>query len=714
MRARVNRVIFRAQQDDFKVVEAYCGNHGGSFVAVGQMPGLEPGLTVNMVGRWVENRKFGRQFRVDSFSLVLPSDKTGIEQYLGSGMIKGLGKVLASRLVLHFKEETLDIIQHHPEKLTEVPGIGEGRSKVISRAWKAQVGMRETMTILTAQGVPPGMAARIYNKYGSGSVKILKENPYKLVEDIKGIGFVTADNLAEKLGVSRDSVFRARAGLVHVLWEAQSRGHVFLPRQELIENARRLLEPSNIDLEAALDELAADRSVVLDTWNKSQAVYVTVMNLIEKRSAKRLALLLRARMPAQKKAIPAIMSGFEKEHGLKLSTGQREAVETALTSSCTIVTGGPGTGKTTLVKAVVNILSKMGRRVKLCAPTGRAAKRLAEATSMNAMTIHRLLEYSPKEGRFKRNREFPLNADMVVVDEVSMVDLSLFDKLLDAISPGCRLLLVGDKDQLPSVGPGQVLADLIDSNVLPVVRLKTIFRQARQSLIVRNAHKILRGDSILDEPASGERQDFYFIRKNDPEEILSALKLLVAERIPKLLGVDPMEDIQVLCPMRRGLLGTETLNHELKSLLNPSGAELKKGNVSFRMMDRVMQVRNNYDLQVFNGEVGRVVGIEASSQTLQVSFDDRIVPYANDDIDDLVHAYACTIHKSQGSEYSAVVIPLHTQHYIMLKRNLLYTAVTRGKRLVVLVGSEKALQLAIANNRVEKRFTKLAERLRCA
>jgi exodeoxyribonuclease V alpha subunit len=707
----LERVAFVNEENGWSVVRLLVPGRADPATAVGSLPGVQPGESLRLIGRWVVDRKWGEQFRVESCLPVQPSTLVGIERYLGSGLVRGVGPVMAARLVKHFELETLEVIDRAPQRLTEVAGIGPKRRERIVAAWAEQRAVKDVMLFLQTHGVSPSFAVRIYKTYGDRAIGVVRENPYQLAIDVYGIGFKSADRIASELGVERSSPRRAEAGLLHVLGELADEGHLFAPRAAFAERAAAVLEVEPPVVEAALASLAAGGRVVVERLAAGEAVYLKALHVAERGAAERLAALVA--LPASPVAIDAerALAWFEAQQGLELAAQQREAIRRAFTSKLLVITGGPGTGKTTIVNAIIRILERKRRRILLCAPTGRAAKRLAEASGHEAKTIHRLLEFNPRGMVFERDQERPLEVDVLIVDEASMLDAPLCYSLLKATPSACQLVLVGDVDQLPSVGPGNVLRDLIESGVAEVVTLSEIFRQARASQIIVNAHRINLGEQpeLAGDPASS---DFFFVEREEPEAVLRALKELVARRIPKRFGLDPRAEIQVLTPMHRGLLGSLALNSELQALLNPEGESLVRGSRLYRVGDRVMQIRNNYELEVFNGDLGRIVAIDAEERRVEARFDERVVIYDAAELDELVLGYACSIHKSQGSEYPAVVIPFHTQHYAMLQRNLLYTAVTRGRRLVVIVGNRRALAIALGNSRVAERCTALAERLR--
>ncbi len=708
----LERVTFASEENAWSVVKLVVAGKADLVTAVGNLLGVQPGESLRLSGHWTTDKKYGEQFKVDSYITVKPATLVGIEKYLGSGLVRGVGKVMAERLVGHFGMETLEVIDQKPARLTEVEGIGPVRSERITTAWVEQRQIKDVMVFLQSHGVSTAYATRIYKQYRDRSIAVVRENPYRLAIDILGIGFKSADKIASQLGIGPTSPQRAEAGVLHVLGTLSDEGHVYVPRPRLLSAAVEVLAIDAPIIEKAIGDLAAAERVVIEPQpSGDDAVYLKSLHTAEAASAGRIRLLLGTESRPIRIDIERAITWFEEQQDIQLADEQKEAIRKAATSKLLVVTGGPGTGKTTLVNGIIRILEKKGRRILLAAPTGRAAKRMTETTGREARTIHRLLEFNPKKFGFDRDAGNPLEADVVILDEASMIDTVLAYNVLKALPFHCQLVLVGDIDQLPSVGPGSVLGDIIRSGVADVVRLRHIFRQGTGSLIVSNAHRVNEG--LMPElPHEGSNADFFFIEKNEPEEIAATLKALVRQHIPQKFGLDPVDDIQVLTPMQRGLLGVASVNAELQALLNPTGDTIVRGSRTFRIGDKVMQVRNNYDLAVFNGDIGRVRAIEPVEQEVKVEFDGKAVTYDYSDLDDLVLAYACSIHKSQGSEYPCVVIPVHTQHYMMLQRNLLYTAITRGKRLVVLVGSKRALALAVKNNATEERCTLLAERLR--
>ncbi|HKH47097.1 MAG TPA: ATP-dependent RecD-like DNA helicase [Thermoanaerobaculia bacterium] len=713
----LERVVFANEENAWSVVRLVVPGRRDPVTAVGNLLGVQPGENLRLTGAWVQDPKYGRQFKVSSYATVAPATRTGIEKYLSSGLIRGIGKGLAGRLVEAFGLETLDVIENRPERLREVEGIGPQRSAAIQRAWVEQRDIKDVMVFLQSHGVSTHFAIKAYKAYGAQAVHVVRDNPYRLAIDVHGIGFKTADAIATSLGISPTAPQRIEAGTLHLLGEAADRGHVLLPRRELREEAAKLLGAEDRRVDQAIDALAESGQVVVEPLPAAPAdpaeaaIFLKPLHTAEAGIAARIrALLVQPPLPLEID-LDRALEWFEKQERIALAPGQRQAIRSGLTRKVLVITGGPGTGKTTLVRGIVRILEKKGQKVLQAAPTGRAAKRLSEATGGEATTIHRLLEFNAQTRAFDRNRDRPLSCDLLIVDEASMLDTALAYHLLRALPDNGRLILVGDVDQLPSVGPGRVLADLIRSDAVEVVRLTEIFRQAQRSLIVVNAHRLNQGNMPVLEAVDGDG-DFFFFERREPEEIVETICQLVARRIPAGFKLDPVEQIQVLSPRNRGPLGTEVLNARLRDLLNPEGPAVTRGGQTLRVGDKVMQVRNNYDLEVFNGDIGRVAAIDEEEQLVRVTVDGRDVIYDFASLDELVLSYACSIHKSQGSEYPCVVIPLHTTHYLMLQRNLLYTAITRAKRLAILVGEERALRIAVGNRKVRTRFTRLAERLR--
>ena len=701
-----------------------------SVTVVGALFPVSEGEEIKVFGRWKNHPRYGLQFQIDHWEKVEPATLEGIEKYLGSGLIKGIGPTYAKRLVSAFGLDTLRVLSEEPLRILEVDGIGEVRARRIMQAWQEQRGMQDVMVFLQGHGVGAALSLRIFRVLGSETISRVRANPYILAQEVHGIGFLLADRIAGSIGIRGDFPLRVQAGLLHVLRESADRGHCFLTLSALMKNACTLLGVAEESISAAIEELISknevtfqkfsgapeDRVYLAELYDAEQRVAAAIERLLSTSSfleGKRIANPENKRQTISRGAIDLVNVDLFGTLSIRLDDEQIKAAREALQQKVFVITGGPGTGKTTLLMSLLAILTSAKVSFALAAPTGRAAKRMTESTGEEAMTLHRLLEFNPREGAFQRHEDNPLQVDVVIVDEASMVDLTLMDHLLRAIDPHSHLILVGDVDQLPSVGPGSVLKDLIESGVVPVAVLKRIFRQERESLIVVNAHRILQGQQPAFADAR-ENRDFDFMARDSEEEILAAVKELMRERIPqtlRLTGDQVVQAVQVLTPMHRGMLGTIQLNRELQNLFNPVGEALERSGSLLRARDKVMQLRNNYEKGVFNGDLGRIASFDKEDGKVCVDFDDRKVEYEADELDEICLAYATSIHKSQGSEYPAVVIPLHTSHYMMLYRSLLYTAVTRGKQLVIVVGSRKALAMAIRNVRVERRNTGLKEKL---
>ncbi len=706
----VTRLLYSSDDSGWCAVRL-SNDERGAFAATGPLLGVREGDELRLTGRWVEHPRFGEQFQAESYVTVAPSTLEGIRRFLGTGRVKGIGPTMASRIVDAFGLDSLEIMDRDPQRLLEIHGIGRATLAKVQASWEKHRGIQQIMVFLTGHGIAPGVAVKAYGKYGAAAVDVVREDPFRLAEDVFGVGFRTADRIAQRIGIPADSPQRLRAGLLFALSEASVQGHVFLPRSRLLEEASALLEIEQTLLEPVLDQLQQRQSVVAVVRSDDEtAIFTLRLEAAEAAVANHIRELLSHGADGGTIDVDQAVAWYQREASIELAKNQRQALAAALNGRVLVVTGGPGTGKTTLVRGITQIFGARKQRVLLAAPTGRAAKRLTQATGSDAKTIHRLLEFNPRSWTFTRDRENPLEADVVVVDEVSMLDIELAAHLLEAIPPGCRLVLVGDADQLPSVGPGNVLRDLIASGVVPLVRLDHIFRQAEASRIVVNAHRINSGRMPIAE-GNNPDADFFFVARDDPVEAAELAVDFAARRIPNHFHLDPVDDIQVLAPMHRGELGVRRLNERLQEELTPSGPEITIGPRRFRLGDKIMQVRNNYDLEIFNGDIGRVEFFDEDSDEMVVRFDGRAVAIPHDNLEDLIPAYACTIHKSQGSEYPAVVIVLHHQHHIMLQRNLLYTAVTRGRRLVVIVGSRRALARAVDNATQRSRFTLLADRL---
>ena len=705
----VERVTFHNPENGFCVLRTKARGHRDLVTVVGHAAMVGAGEWITASGEWVNDRTHGHQFKARFVRTSTPSSVEGIEKYLGSGMIRGIGPVYAGKLVRAFGEKVFDVIEAEPGRLREVTGIGPMRAGRITDAWAEQKVVREIMVFLHSHGVGTARAVRIFKTYGADAVEVMTENPYRLARDIRGIGFKTADAIAMKLGIEKTATVRVRAGISYALTEAMDEGHCGLPADELGPLASRLLEVSDDLIRTALDLELAEGTVVADTVEDTPCVFLGGLYRAEQAIADRLSDIAAGRLPWPQIDAEKALPWVERKTGLTLASGQADAVHLALTSKVTVVTGGPGVGKTTIVNAILRILSAKGVELLLCAPTGRAAKRMSEATGLEAKTVHRLLEVDPKHGGFRRDADNPLDCGLLVIDETSMVDVMLMRSLLAAVPDEAALLIVGDVDQLPSVGPGQVLGDIIASGAVPVVRLTEVFRQAARSRIVTTAHVINRG-AIPDLSRPDGDSDFYFVPADGPETAAARIVELVKTRIPKRFGLDPVRDIQVLCPMNRGGAGARSLNIELQSALNPAGErKVERFGWTFAAGDKVMQIENDYDKEVYNGDIGHVVDVDPETGELTAHFEGSDHVYGFGELDTLVPAYAATVHKSQGSEYPAVIVPVLTQHYAMLRRNLLYTGVTRGKRLVVLVGQKKAVAIAVRNVSGRRRWSRLNE-----
>ena len=709
----VERVTFFNEDTGFGVLKVKVKGFRDLVTVVGSLPSANAGEWVTAEGNWIQDREFGRQFRAVLLKSSPPTTLEGIEKYLGSGMVKGIGPVYAKKLVGRFGDQIFEVIEHRSAALEDVDGIGPKRRVKIKSAWGEQKIVREIMLFLHSHGVSTSRSVRIYKTYGADAVEKVRANPYALAKDIQGIGFRTADQIAQKVGIPAESILRATAGLSHVLLEATSEGHCALPRAVLVKSAVELLSVSESNVVGALSKALDQGDLVRDDIVGDDWIFLPWLRHAEVGIAKRVLEL--ARKPCTYPTIDVMKAAAwcQGITGKELAPSQLNAFREALGSRFLVVTGGPGVGKTTLVNSILRVLVAKKVRCLLCAPTGRAAKRMTETTGLEARTIHRLLE-AKGSGGFQRDESNPIECDLLVVDECSMVDVPLMNHLLKALPPGAHVLLVGDVDQLPSVGPGHVLKHLIDSRCVPVVRLTEVFRQAAESRIITNAHRINAG-SMPEVPEKETVSDFYWIDREEPARVSETLLEVVTRRIPGRFGLDPIRDIQVLCPMNRGSLGVRELNMALQQALNPGGGDepvVEKFGWRFRMRDKVIQTENNYDKDVFNGDIGQVVKVDLVEHELVVRYDQREVVYDFGELDELALAYAITIHKSQGSEFPAVVIPLAMQQYMLLQRNLLYTGVTRGKRLVVLVGQKKALGTAVRNHETQRRYSALLARLR--
>ncbi|HVY31629.1 MAG TPA: ATP-dependent RecD-like DNA helicase [Polyangiaceae bacterium] len=709
----VERITYESDATGFRVlkvgsIEGPAGKRG-SVTVVGTLPPVGSGTRVRITGDFRQDPRHGEQFRADTLVTLAPETLVGLERYLGSGLIPGIGPAFAKRIVAAFGMDSLTMLDHEPERLRLIPGIGERRIQEVKKAWASQRAISNVMMLLQTHGASPALAARIYKHYGDAAARIVQESPYRLAMEVRGIGFKTADRIAKSLGIAGDHPERVQAGVLHELNGLADQGHVLFERQALCERAAAMLEIDVGHVGPAIDKLWASGLVVVE----EQGVYLARLHRAETALVEGLSRLL-SRPGRVLPGIEATIERFEQQAKVTLAPAQRAAVKGAAEHKVIVVTGGPGVGKTTIVRAILDVMKRAHLQVRLAAPTGRAAKRLFEATSHEASTLHRLLEFDPRGGGFQLDADKPIEADVVIVDEASMIDVPLGAALISAMGDAARLVIVGDADQLPSVGPGALLRDIIDSGVVTTVRLNEIFRQAGESRIVQNAHRILTGEMPESADPESPRADFFLVSRREAEEAAETVKELVTVRIPRRFGFDPLRDVQVLTPMHRGPAGTGALNQLLQAALNPRGPAVEHHGQTFRVGDKVLQLKNDYDREVYNGDLGMVQRVDEENRGITVRFDGRDVDYQDADIEMLTLAYATSIHKSQGSEYPAVVIPLLTSHFVMLSRNLVYTAVTRGKKLCVLVADPRALKLALGEVRREERVTRLAERLRLA
>ncbi len=706
----VERVTFHNEENGFCVLKAKCKGHKDLVTIVGNISTISPGEFIEASGFWIHDRQHGRQFKADFLKASPPTSLEGIEKYLSSGMIKGIGAVYAKRLVERFQADVFDVIENNPKCLKDIPGIGERRIEAIKRGWADQKVIRDIMLFLHSHDISTARAVRIYKTYGANAIAVVSQNPYQLARDIRGIGFVSADKIALNIGIAPTSMIRARAGIAFALMNGMDDGHCGLPKDDLIKSVLSLLSISDDLAEEALSIELEEGNVLTQLIDNRICIFLSGLFHAEKFIAKKLL-----HMSKSPNCWPNInpdhaIKSVEEKLNITLSESQKEAIKTVLASNIMVITGGPGVGKTTLVNSILKILATQNLRILLAAPTGRAAKRLSESTGMQAKTIHRLLETNPATGSFIKNDKNMLNCDLLVLDEASMIDIPLMHNLLKALPETSSLLIVGDIDQLPSVGAGQFLADIINSETISVVRLKEIFRQAASSKIITTAHAINNG--LMPDLKNSENSDFYFVDADSPEQCLDKIIRIIKERIPAKFGFSPFLDVQILCPMGRGVVGTNNLNIAVQNALNPPHElSISKFGYKYSVNDKIMQIENNYDKDVYNGDIGIIKTISNEDAEVIISFDDKDVVYEFSELDEIVLAYATTIHKSQGSEYPVVIIPIMMQHYVMLKRNLIYTGITRGKKLVILVGDRKSLWVAIKNHSANQRLSSLNLRM---
>lgn len=726
IRGVVERITYQNPENGYTVLKCAVKSYKELVTVIGSLLDVNVGSVLLIYGNWKVDSRYGRQFAAESWEETLPATVFGIEKYLGSGLIKGVGPKYAKKIVAQFGIETLEVIETDISRLQEVDGIGKKRIQMIRDSWERQKEIKNVMLFLQDHGVSTSFAAKIYRQYGNESLDKMKENPFQMADDIWGIGFKTADGIAQKLGFAKEAYVRLRSGIMYTLSNLADEGHVFAYQEQLIAKAAELLEAEESSIVMTLDQMIADKDLICETVDyktdqaEMKAIYLPAFYYAEAGVAGKLKRLAQA--PAADRLWHALMDARQKtgNESLSIDVGkiqekvhmkydeiQADAIRKAAVSKIMVLTGGPGTGKTTTTQGIIAAYRSFGLKILLAAPTGRAAKRMTEATGLEAKTIHRLLECKPPEG-YQKNEDNPLDGDVLIIDECSMIDMILMNALLKAIPEGMRLILVGDIDQLPSVGAGNVLRDIIDSGVFPVVRLTRIFRQAQSSRIIMNAHAINEGK--FPDISNGKNTDFFYIEKEDPEEAVQEIVRLVKNNLPRYYKT-PWNHIQVLTPMQKGIVGAANLNLALQEALNPQGDGLRRGGYLFRTGDKVMQIRNNYEKEIFNGDIGTVESVDLQERTLKVNFDQHIIEYEASELDELVHAYATTIHKAQGSEYPIVVMPVLMNHYVMLQRNLLYTGITRAKKVLVIVGTRKALSYAVRNVTVTKRNTFLKERL---
>lgn len=723
IRGVVERITYQNPENGYTVLKCAVKNYNDLVTVVGNLLDVNVGSVLLVDGNWKIDSKYGRQFLAESWEETMPATVFGIEKYLGSGLIKGVGPKFAKRIVQKFGTETIEVIESDEKRLLEVEGIGKKRIQMIHESWEKQKEIKNIMLFLQDHGVSTAFAGKIYRQYGNESIQIVKENPFRLADDIWEIGFRTADGIAQKLGFEKDDFARIRSGIMYTLSALADEGHVYAEREQLIKKAVELLEADEMCIAGAIEKMRENKDLICEAWREEEgdSIYLPPFYYAETGVASRLRRLTQT--PAQDRLWTSLMQARQKTGNQDLSVDvkkiqervhmeydevQTEAIRQSAVSKVMVLTGGPGTGKTTTTQGIITAFQSFGLKILLAAPTGRAAKRMTEATGLEAKTIHRLLECKPPEG-YQKNEENPLEGDVLIVDECSMIDIVLMNSLLKAIPLGMRLILVGDIDQLPSVGAGNVLRDIMDSGTVPVIRLTRIFRQALSSRIITNAHRINQGQ--MPDISNGADTDFFFTSKEEPEEAAEEIVKLVKTKLPRYYAVAPSQ-IQVLTPMQRGVVGAGKLNLMLQEALNPQGDQLFRSGYAYRINDKVMQIRNNYEKEVFNGDIGLVVSVDMQNRVLSVDFDGRIVSYESTELDEIVHAYATTIHKAQGSEYPIVVMPVLMSHFVMLQRNLIYTGITRAKKVLVIVGTKKALAYAVRNVTVTKRNTHLKMRLR--
>ncbi len=703
----IERITYQNPENNYTVLKIEITNHPKKIVTItGYFPTINVGETIEVEGEWINHPQYGYQFNAREYNTIYPVTISGIVKFLGSGIIKGIGPITAKRIVSHFKSKTLDIIENNIDKLSEADGIGSKRIEMIRSGWEEHKAIKDVMIFLSSYNISTNYSIKIFNRFGKRSIDIVKNNPYQLIYEIQGIGFKTADKIAKDIGYDEKSISRIKAGISYLLFDSTDEGHVYLTEEEIIKRGKELLSVDESFINEGIKQLIDEKRII----QESERIFLPSLFRAEVSIAEKLKRMMQ--IPVKKmdsKVLKKEMERIEAFQNIKFTYKQKEAIIKSFNNRVLVMTGGPGTGKTTTIKGIIDLFYNMGMRMSLGAPTGRAAKKLEETTGREAKTIHRLLEYNPREGKFFKCADNPISEDLIIIDEGSMIDTYLLSDLLNGISVKSRLVIVGDADQLPSVGPGNVLRDIINSKIVEVVKLDQIFRQTEKSDIVSNAHRVNCGEF----PMIGNRMEdtFFLIKESEPSRIPGIIKELCLKRLPNKYNYNSFEDIQILTPMYKGETGANNLNMILQESLNSFGKELKRGEKMFRVGDKVMQVRNNYEKDIFNGDIGRIKSIDLEYQLLEVDYYSRRVSYNFKELDDIILAYATTVHKSQGCEYKAVIMPITTQHFMMLQRNLLYTAITRAKELMILIGTAKAINIAVRNNKVSERYTYLTERL---
>ncbi|MCL5073381.1 MAG: ATP-dependent RecD-like DNA helicase [Actinobacteria bacterium] len=716
LKGTVERIVYRNPDNDYIIARFKSEESQEMITIVGQSIDTQPGERLEVRGRWVFNKKYGNQFEIETIEILIPATEEGIEKYLGSGLIKGIGPAMAKKIVSKFKSDTLKILDESPGKLSKIAGFGSKRIELIKNEWQKQKDIRNVMIFMQSYGISNNCSARIYNIYGKEAINVIRSNPYKLIEDVLGIGFKTADKISYNLGIERDSIFRIKSGILYLLNEITDAGNCYYPLDELINIAANLLEVEILQIEKGLSILEAEKRIEIIDKNAAKRVYLKNIYEDEKYVCEKLKQLKdfkgKDETEILKLSDSELTDEIERislENGLELDEIQTDAVKKSITEKILIITGSPGTGKSTILNIVIKFFQQQNKKVLAAAPTGRASKRLSQTTSIEAKTIHRLLKYQPKMNKFFKNEQDQLDADLVIVDEASMLDIRLFQNFLKAIKNETNLILVGDIDQLPAVGPGNVLSDIINSNIFSVVRLQRIYRQEGKSQIIFNAHRIR--DGVFPVLKKSEYEDFYFIEKIEPEQVVNMILDLITQKLPNRFNYNLLHDIQVLVPTNKGIVGVNNLNIKIQETINKNKINIFKGSTEYKINDKVIQLKNNYEKDVYNGDIGFIKNINFDLKELYIDFDGKIVAYDSYDLDEISLSYAISVHKAQGSEFKCVIIPILTSHYMLLQRNLLYTAITRAKEVVILIGSKKAIGMAVNKNIVEKRYTGLQELL---